>query len=351
MRYSRPGALKAHKRRSRPQARHRHRSPVLNPFLFRVPLSPVSREHLDRVLDYSNVELTAAPPRKVTSRQSTATPADRKHTQTSEYTPSQPITVEKDTSSPSLHKLAGIKRKASVNVVISPIATSLSSTSVALARTISKAEATKPRPSALKDSQVVDSNEEAQPQATKKRKLVKKVVDDSQPEDERPPRIKSDKPLDIISIHSQSSIKEPEVSHEKSKEPSKKSSRGRSQSRQPTPPRERSISPVTKVDTWFAVSSAKELEEEQRDNNNAPIPENICSGTVSQAVEPPAVSNSEMNPSGQVPVLFPPTLAPIHGRQLSRPQSQQSGRQSPITPVNQHQRGTSQGFAPPILHA
>jgi len=232
-----------------------------------------------------------------------------------------------------------------VNVVISPKTNSLSSLSAPLAQSTSKAEATKQRPSPLKDLEDVESPDEEQLRVTKKRRLVKTVVDDSQPEDEAPPRVQSDQPLDIISIPSQSSIKElQEQPHEKSKESSKKSSRGRSQSRQLSAPRERSVSPITKVDTWFAVSSAKELEEEQRDNNNLPISENIYSGIVSQVVEPAAVSPSEMNPSGQMPVLFQPTVNLIHGRQPSRPQSQQTGRQSPIIPASQQQRSIAQGF-------
>jgi len=296
--------------------------------------------------------LTSAPRPRVASRQSTATPADRKDTEASDYTPLQPVAVEKDKSSPSLHKRAAIKRKASVNVVISPKANSLSSLSVPLAQSTSKAEATKPRPSPLKDLEDIESTGEEQLRVTKKRRLVKQVIDDSQPEDEQPPRIQSDQPLDIISIRSQSSIKEPrEKPHEKSKEPSKKSSRGRSQSRQPSVPRERSISPITKVDTWFAVSSAKELEEEEERDNNLPISENIHSGTVSQVVEPAAVSNSEMNPSGQMPVLFQPTNNLIHGRQPTHPQSQQSERRSPTNSISQHQRSIAQGFPSPIPHS
>jgi hypothetical protein len=176
---------------------------------------------------------------------------------------------------------------------------------------------------------------------------VRKVVEDSQPEDEQPPPIQPDKLLDIISISSQSVKEVPaqkptelakkEAPKEPSppKQPSQPPSRGRSKSRQPTPARQRSLSPTTKVDTWFAVSTAKAAEEAQPENA---VSENIYSGTVSEIVDPPGVetemnSNQQMN-QGQPLFGFTPFQM--------RPR-QPSGRASPVTPIlNQPQRSPSQ---------
>lgn len=168
-------------------------------------------------------------------------------------------------------------------------------------------------------------------------------MEDSQPEDEQPPPIQSDKPLDIVSISSQSSAKEappqkptePAKEPSPPKEPSQPPSRGRSASRQPTPARQRSLSPTTKVDTWFTVSTAKAAEEAQPEN---PVSENIYSGTVSEIVDPPTIesemnSNQQMNPN-------PPTFGFTPVQMRSR---QQSGQASPVTPVlNQSLRSPSQ---------
>jgi hypothetical protein len=184
---------------------------------------------------------------------------------------------------------------------------------------------------------------------------VRKVVEDSQPEDEQPPPIQSDKPLDIISISSRSSRKEIPVQKpaEPTKEPSpppkepsppkqlsQPASRGRSSSRQPTPARQRSLSPTTKVDTWFTVSTAKAAEEAQPEN---PVSENIYSGTVSEIIDPPAVE-TEMNSNQQMNSNQPAFgFTPIQMRQR-----QGSGQASPVTPLmNQSLRSPSLSHGTP----
>jgi hypothetical protein len=171
---------------------------------------------------------------------------------------------------------------------------------------------------------------------------VRKVVEDSQPEDEQPPPIQSDKPLDIISISSQSYPKatpaqkpaEPSKEPSPPKQPSQTPSRGRSASRQPTPARQRSLSPTTKVDTWFAVSTAKAAEEPQPEN---PVSENIYSGTVSEIVEPPALE-TEMNSNQPLFGFTPVQMRP----------RQPSERASPVTPLmNQALRSPSQSHGAP----
>ena len=222
--------------------------------------------------------------RRRSSRRSTATPQkDRNQdTETSEYLPSQIVHLPKDSVSPTLRKRTSKKRKSSFGVVIPPFKSSSCASD-----TNSRKERKEITPEAAKWSSVEPSVEPEQPPKgpkSKKRRLVRKVIEDSQEEQLKSTGTLVQDPIVITSSRSQS--EDLPVPSEKSpipikaKSPPAPSSQRQSRSRDRTPSqpaRNRSLSPVTKVDSWLSIGSDNDFEEAIKDyeqvdmNPNTPL--------------------------------------------------------------------------------
>jgi hypothetical protein len=278
--------------------------------------------------------LILATRRRASSRLSTATPqkAVKPDTQVSEYTPSQSLPGIKAKPTPT-RRTESKKRKSSFGIVVPP--KSEASDSVDRKQTSSK----QPTPSAQKASSLSEDSHEVS-RAAKKRRLAHKVIEDSQPDFPARTAPLSLDPIDVSSARSPSPVKP--VSVEVLKEPSQqpvpespaRSSERRSRSKKPSPqlapPRNRSLSPVTKVDSWLSIASDNEFSEAIAEHET----ENPQIGNQSQ--EP---GESSMNPSGQQvgPIVPLSMLNPIQNfqRQLSASQSNRSvaGTPSPTTSI------------------
>jgi hypothetical protein len=192
---------------------------------------------------------------------------------------------------------------------------------------------------------------------TKKRRLVRKVIEDSQPD---PPSkaVPPTDPIEVSSNRSASPIKntpiEPTketiiVSDPPAPESPAQSSQRQSRSRKATPQllapaRNRSLSPVTKVDSWFSIASDNDYGDAIAEHE----------GTVPTSDQLGIPSTSSMNPSGPPIGSIGPAFTPIQTlhRQMSQAQSNisQVGTPSPTIPppagrpVGQTVRRTSGGI-------
>jgi hypothetical protein len=258
-------------------------------------------------------------------------PPEKPDTQTSsEYIPSQKLPTQR-TESPTLRKVTPKKRK-SFNVVVP----SKSSSSASISRPQSEKRVT---PEAAKDYAVPRKEYPEHPRPVKRRKLVRKVIEDSQPEFPKSVPVVEGAPIDVPSPAKASSVVEPvkTVTVEpvktvtpqptqtretpKSQPSQQQESRSRSRSRQVTPSqplsrnsRHRSLSPVTKVDSWLSFDS---------DNSDEEIPQtelpadHLHSGTLSQINDPPALEEQgTMNPNSLPPGQTGPNFPPIQAAQF-----------------------------------
>ena len=161
-----------------------------------------------------------------------------------------------------------------------------------------------------------ESPEEKLP-APKKRRLILKVIEDSQPESHTAVVSRTEKVIDLISVTSHTQAPLVESQKGKSPAPQKSPSTKGSRSRQPTPsripPRHRSLSPDTKVGSWLSITHKDYEKAVPEHTDSPPIPETIHSGTRSQSDLPPAVTSleSDMNPSNQPFGHSGPNFIPI----------------------------------------
>jgi hypothetical protein len=278
--------------------------------------------------------------RRASSRRSTATPqqAAKPDTQTSEYIPSQALPPIKTETTPTLRRQTSKKRKSSSDAFLPPKPVSRASDSADPKPTNSK----QPTPSVQKPSTPSEDAREGS-RAAKKRRLTRKVIEDSQPEfPERTAPLSLD-PIEVSSVRSPSPVKP--VSVELQKVPSQtapespaRSSQRQSRSRKTTPsslapPRNRSLSPVTKVDSWLSIASDNDFSEAIAEHQT----ENFQNGSIAQSLDP-IVIDSSMNPSSQqVAGPVGPGFTPIQTlhRQMSVAQSNRSvaGSPSPTTSI------------------
>ena len=245
-------------------------------------------------------------------------------TQTSsEYIPSQKLTIQR-TESPKLRKVTPKKRK-SFNVVVP----SKPSSSASISRPQSEKRVT---PEAAKDYAVPHKEHPEPPRPIKKRKLVRKVIEDSQPEFPKSVPVVEGAPIDVPSPAKASPIVEPVKTvtpqPTQTREPPKsqpsqqQESRSRSRSRQVTPSqplaknsRHRSLSPVTKVDSWLSLDSDNNFDEEIPQTELPP--DHLHSGTLSQIHDPPALEEQgTMNPNSLPPGQTGPSFTPIQAQQF-----------------------------------
>lgn len=230
----------------------------------------MTKEPLNQVTISVTFQVDVA--RRRSSRRSTATPQkdQNQDTEASEYLPSQIVHLPRESVSPTLRKRTSKKRKSSFGVVIPPFKPS--------SDTDSRKEKKEITPEAAKWSSVEPSVEPEQPSKgpkPKKRRLVRKVIEDSQEEQLKSTGILVQDPIVITSSRSQS--EELPAPSEKSpipieaKSPPAPSSHRQSRSRDRTPSqpaRNRSLSPVTKVDSWLSIASDNDFEEAFKDHEH-----------------------------------------------------------------------------------
>lgn len=261
--------------------------------------------------------------RKPSSRRSTATPqeSERLDTQNSEFIPSQILPIGKNATSPTLRKQVDKKRKSPFNNTVPRATTTQSSISNFFERQLANLTERVTPPIAKIQS---DSDASPEPVTPKKRRLNPKVIEDSQPELLVPI---SHQPQDLIELASApTSELRTQTPAEPQKEappqsPSKNSPSPReTRSKQPspsrlTPPRQRSISPVTKVDSWLYIGSGSNYRDEVTERTNIPpAPETPHTDTLSQINDHPPLNSVEptMNPSGNPTAgATGPTFTPI----------------------------------------
>jgi hypothetical protein len=245
-------------------------------------------------------------------------------TQVSEYTPSQNLPIVKNETSPTLRKKPTKKRKSSFKVVVPSKSISHSSREP-VTDTAAKQE-TPPLPNNQSSSE--ETPEESRP--AKRRRLVRKVIEDSQPESHITVAPPAEKLLDIVSITSQSPA--PLVASQKEespapepvvKEPSPPEvSRSRQSTPSQLPTRNRSLSPVTKVDSWLSLASDNEYEGAIAERIDIPpVSETLHSVTISHINNPPsAMDPSRASPVGPAGPSFTP-IQTIQNRQSTQSQS------------------------------
>jgi hypothetical protein len=278
--------------------------------------------------------------RRASSRRSTATPQQtgKPDTQTSEYTPSQALPLIKTETTPTLRRQTPRKRKSSFDVVVPSKPVSQASDSVDPKPASSKQLS----PSLQKPSSTSEDAREVS-RAAKRRRLARKVIEDSQPgSPDRTAPLSLD-PIEVSSVRSPSPVKAVSVelqevpSQQAAPESPARSSQRQSRSRKTTPaalapPRNRSLSPVTKVDSWLSIASDNDFSEAIAEHESG----NLQNGSVSQFQDPIAIDSS-MNPSGQQVGPTGPVFTPIQNlhRQMSVAQSNRSvaGTPSPTTSI------------------
>ena len=169
-----------------------------------------------------------------------------------------------------------------------------------------------------------------EPRVTKKRRLVRKVIEDSQPESHITVAPTAEKLLDVVSLPSQSPA--PPVTSQKKESPAPNSPAREpsppkvSRSRQPTPSqlptRHRSLSPVTKVDSWLSIASENDYEGAIAEHTDIPpISETLHSGTISHINDPPSAMNPSRTSSvGPAAPSFTP-IQTLHNLQSTQAQS------------------------------
>ena len=289
--------------------------------------------------------------RKASPRLSTPQqPPEKPDTQTSsEYIPSQKLPTQR-TESPTLRKVVPKKRK-SFNVVVP----SKPSSSGSVSRAQSEKQVT---PEAAKDYSVPHKEYPDPPTTTarpaKKRKLVRKVVEDSQPEFPKSVPV-VEGPIDVSSptppSHVVEAVKPVTPQPSQVRQPPKSQplqqteppSRSRSRLVTPSQPlskksRHRSLSPVTKVDSWLSFES------DNFDDNEIPQtilpPDHLHSGTLSQIHDPPKLEEQgTMNPNPIPPGQPGPSFTPI--------QATQYRQFNPVQGVVAVQNAQRRGSGPP----
>ena len=268
--------------------------------------------------------------RKPSSPLSTGTPqqpTEKPDTQTSsEYIPSQNLPTQR-TESPTLRKVTPKKRKLSS---FNPVLESKSSSSVSVSRAPSEKQVSS---EAANDHSVTQKQSPKEPaRVFKKRKLVRKVIEDSQLEVRKSIPPVEGAPIDVYPQPSSPTVKPvqpltpkpPSQQSPKSQTSQRKETRSRPRSRQLTPSqalpksRLRSLSPVTKIDSWISFDS---------DNFEDEIPQtelgldHLHSGTLSQIHDPPTLQSEEnMNPipPGQTGPGFTPIQVTQHRLNLGQ---------------------------------
>jgi hypothetical protein len=252
------------------------------------------------------------------SRRSTVSPQQgqvitQRETETSEYIPSQKVDLPRDTESPTLRTRPPKKRQSSFGVVIPKRSLSRSSD---LQQPTKQAT-----PEAAKWTPIPTSLEPESEPKPKKRRLAKKVIADSQEEvtttGKRP-----ENPIVILSSREHSevpvqSIQSPRPTSLKSPLPVVERA-SRSKSPTPTRPRNKSLSPVTKVGSWLDIASDNDYEE---------------------AIKEHEQSQQGMNPSN---LLMAPGFTPIQSvhRQNQVTQSNLSQAGSPVPRPSQTRRSS-----------
>ena len=295
-------------------------------------------------ISYCALNCTIATRRKLSFNRSTSAPQKREEpaaTQTSEYIPSQFLPVDEKADSPTLRNRGGKKRKSSFEVIIPSNPRSETPSSSLLPRSDQAKEGEQstlqPNLETVEDS--VDHG-----RASKKKKLTEKVIEDSQPEivtkattpelslvvESRPSRVQT--PLEA---------KETLVRQQTPRSIAKESSfRRSSRSRQSTPRhpaknRDRSISPITKVDSWLTFPSDNdESAFVQTEKSLPPQPDRQSHAT---AIAHNSSRESPMNPvQVQVPASDDQNLNQVQiiHRQLSQTQSIASPARSQSPPVS-----------------
>ena len=278
------------------------------------------------------------------SRLSTATPQqapEKPETQTSsEYIPSQKLPTQR-TETPTLRKITPKKRKSSSFNVVVPSKSSKSSSPTG-SRPQSERRVT---PEVAKDHSVPAKDHPQEPaRPLKKRKVIRRVIEDSQPEFPKSIPVVEGTPLDA-SPKRQPPIVEPakpvtppppsQQTPELQPLPQEEI-RSRSRSRQATPlqplskSRHRSLSPVTKVDSWLSFDSDSNFDDEIPPTGIPP--EHLHSGTLSQIHDPPSFeTTANMNPiqPGQAGPNFTPIQA-TQFRQLT------PGQNAAVQIIQQH---------------
>jgi hypothetical protein len=300
---------------------------------------------------------------KPSTRRSTATPQQTEKsttqtiTQTSEYVPSQTLPTVPTVKAPALptFKKFSTKRKSSFDVVIPTKSKSTSKASSVEPKNDKSRHVT---PAAENPSVPIADESPDQPLVKRRRFVFKnKVIEDSQPQ-----VVTSSAPLlnDLIDLSSaRSSSVKPKPSEPAAEKPASlhtpapKSATPKSRTREPseresrskrlTPPRlaasrHRSVSPVTKVDSWLSIDSEGDFETAFAGHDPIPPPpDTFHSGSISQIRDLPDNSlDDAMNPAGPPMGASGSNFTPIQTihRQMGQFQSGQNRTGSPSPPVS-----------------
>jgi hypothetical protein len=281
--------------------------------------------------------------------------------------PSQTLPTVPTIKTPALPKFKkfSTKRKSSFDVVIPTKSKSTSKASSVEPKNDKSRQVT---PAAKKSPALVADDSPDQP-VVKRRKVGRKVIEDSQPEVVTGSALLPNDPIDVSSARSSSvrpkpsepvaekpaSVHTPAPKSATPKSRTREPSERQSRSKHPTPPRlaasrHRSISPVTKVDSWLSIDSEGDFETAFADHDPIPPPpDTFRRRSISDIGKfvPESPPDDAMNPVGPPMGASGPNFTPIQTlhRQMGQVQSGQSQAGSPSPPVSAGPR-LGQGFLP-----